>query len=471
MAPLDLLLTANRLDYVASLLEDRHVAVFGGHGWEGAHARGLGAASVLFIDPSPVRGRWVERRMGAQGVDTWIADPARTAQPDGAFDVVIGVGLPVGEDQRRALLAEWRRILHPEGFLYLILPGPAPFGLRGAPNPGLPEAELRAELRRRFPHVELLTQRLFLGADLGPAVRGAPTWIEEGQLGDGAATLAVCSQLLIVPEEVGMSLEGMGSLLDAGRRAAARGRRKLRAALAALDDGPDPQALLEEAEARHQQERARLEADAQTRLSAVEADARAQAAALEETLSQRGAELEALRAQLTARDAEASALKGEVSALTQRLEAGASRPRSLKADLSAGGPQPAATPAEARVPDEIWSPPGIHGAPPRPADRGEPLWSRMLDAVAEPAADTAWATPQEGGRPAPLPHPTLSLEQGPPPMAVPRPIPSPRADGGRLRRRLLDDDDRPQEGELALLSAISAANLDRLPQVTEEADS
>ena len=39
MAPLDLLLTANRLDYVASLLEDRHVAVFGGHGWE-AYDRG-----------------------------------------------------------------------------------------------------------------------------------------------------------------------------------------------------------------------------------------------------------------------------------------------------------------------------------------------------------------------------------------------------------------------------------------------
>ena len=520
------LLVAARLDYIEELLAGVRVLVMGGSGAEAVEASRRKAEKVTWVHtpqehepPTPLR--YSYPRMVEQ-----VASRSATGLPAESFDVVICSDLSFTEADLRAQLAEIRRLLHPDGFLYLTLPPLPP--ARGDGDEGRDLIFIRSELRRFFPNVETLSQQIFTGVMVGPDARSLPTWrTHTGEI--SSLTITLCSRLLIVLEEQMLQLHPLEKKPEASiqtdtpdveelayLREQARLAQQLSEEIYHLDKERPHQEEVENLRSEVRALRSRAE---RGDTLALELEEMRQALAQGEQrwnqsqiqLDDEGEEVDTLRTRQEARPPEIEELVRELQSRDERILEQARELQALRATLQAEVGHNSGQSGE-RIPDEIWSPPADTERP-QPADGGGALWQEMLSRME--SESQGWETPQESNEPPrpPQKEEVDEWESGPTPLGDPReeeehlstledppapelpPLPdSSPASGLQLENEGERDEDvdmsevftisafwnevdrsaptsekppePPQEGELALLKSIADDKLAHLPRVT-----
>jgi SAM-dependent methyltransferase len=159
--------------YVEDLIRRRRVLELDfGDGAGCDFAMDLDAREVVGVDPDPEVVTAAGEEHGRTNLEFRLSPFDRLDLPDASFDLVV---IPRGTarlgDARR-VLAEIRRVLRPDGFLYLASPNPdrrsIPDVLRGA-EPGAGERgyyDLYELLSGVFAHVKMIGQSPFVGTSL-----------------------------------------------------------------------------------------------------------------------------------------------------------------------------------------------------------------------------------------------------------------------------------------------------------------
>ena len=133
------------------------------------------------------------RYSGRDNLRFEVADATRLPFEDGAFDRIVSFETIEHLAEQELLLAEFRRVLTPEGLLILSSPDRETYNAEAeAPNEfhvrELDREELTALLSKQFPAVRLLGQRLMFHSVIGPET--APTGMALLRL-DGSQRVSV----------------------------------------------------------------------------------------------------------------------------------------------------------------------------------------------------------------------------------------------------------------------------------------
>jgi SAM-dependent methyltransferase len=187
----------HRYGWAARLVQGKRVLDAAcGEGY-GSHLLSQAASRVIGIDLDEGAIKHARRRYGSENLEFQCADCTRLPLPDDSVDVVVSFETLEHLAEHDQLLAEFRRVLAPDGFLLLSSPDRKTYSDEsGYDNPfhvrELYRDELESLLQRHFPAWKLFGQKLmFVSAVWSLDESGATDWLTEadGQVRAGSQPL------------------------------------------------------------------------------------------------------------------------------------------------------------------------------------------------------------------------------------------------------------------------------------------